>query len=194
MSLVQDILSRFRGEIGGNRRLQMGMMFIVLLIAMYGIGGLSSMRARISSEYVQDMQRLERVRHIAREKGWDKRAEDAQQLLTQLQAQIPQSDSVGLAQATFQGWLRGAAIATDPKLDIHMGTPQQVSDGSDYWEIPAQLAGSLPRSRALEIVRKIESRGDLAVIRRIRLSVVSPNSLTLDVVAYYRIPKQAGRP
>ena len=187
MSRVMSVLARLGRELDENQRLRYGLFAIALLAVFYALSGLSAMRSRISADYTQDLERLERIQHTAEERGWNKRAADAQSLLAELQAQIPHSDSVGLAQATFQGWLRSAAIATDPKLNIHIGTPQRVADNSPYWEIPAQLAGSLSHAKALELLRRIESRKDLVVIKRIRLSVVRPASLSLDVVAYYRI-------
>lgn len=174
-------------ELKRNPRLRIGLIVIVGLIVIYQINGLGRWRDQIASEYSDNVARLERIRGISRQDGWAGRAADADAMLKALKAEISDADSVGLAQATFQGWLGGLVKSTGVPLAISMGTPTRVDGRPSDWKIPAKLTGRLGPRGAMELIRQIESRKELVTIDSIQLTNDRYPTLSLDLSTYYRV-------
>lgn len=179
--------NRLRDELARNPRLRVGVVLIGVLLLVYQLAGLSQIRARLDADYAAKLAQLEKVQSISREDGWDRRASEIHAMRKALEAQIPAADSVGLAQATVQGWLRDTAANVGPKLTVTMGTPLRVDDKHPYWRIPAQINGMIDPAQALELIRQIESRKELVTVESIRLTTGANASLALDVASYYRV-------
>ncbi len=186
-------LDKARTELTDNPRLRVGLIVIGTLLLLYQLAGLSDLRGRMIADLVDKQTQLVRVQSISKEDGWDRRAAEIHTTLEALQAEIPESDSLGLAQATMQGWLRDLVIRSGTKLRITMGTPVQAGGPALYWKIPAQISGEISVDGALELVRQIESRKELMSVESIRLTAGTRPSLALDVASYYRI-KNGGAP
>ena len=182
-------LDPFRAELARNPRLRVGIVVIGALLLVYQLAGLTDTRSRLDADYAVKLTQLVRVQGISREDGWDRRASDIHAVRKALEAQIPDADSVGLAQATVQGWLRDTVGNVGPKLTVTMGTPLRVDDQHPYWRIPAQINGPIAPSQALELIRQIESRKDLVTVQSIRLTSGDTPSLALEVASYYRVIK-----
>ncbi len=180
-------LDRLRDELARNPRLRVGIVLIGVLLLVYQLAGLSHIRAGLDADYAAKLTELVKVQSISRQDGWDRRASEIHVIRKALEAQIPESDSVGLAQATVQGWLRDTAANVGPKLTVTMGTPLRVDDTHPYWRIPAQINGMIDPARALELIRQIESRKELFTVESIRLTTGTNASLALDVASYYRV-------
>ncbi len=182
-------LDQLRAELARNPRLRVGIFLIGALLLMYQLAGLSDTRSRLEADYSLKLTQLVRVRGISRQDGWDRRAGDIHAVRQALEAEIPDADSVGLAQATVQGWLHDTAGNVGPKLTVTMGTPLRVDDQHPYWRIPAQINGPIAPSQALELIRQIESRKELITVESIRLTSGNNPSLSLEVASYYRVIK-----
>ena len=182
-------LDRLRDELARNPRLRVGIVLIGVLLLVYQLAGLSQIRARLDADYAAKLAQLVKVQSISSEDGWDRRASEIHAMRKALEAQIPDADSVGLAQATVQGWLRDTAASAGPKLTVTMGTPLQVEDKHPYWRIPAQINGMIDPAQALELIREIESRKDLVTVESIRLTTGANASLALEVASYYRVTR-----
>lgn len=174
-------------ELKQNPRLRLGLVVIVALIAIYQIAGISQWRASLAADYAQQQERLLRVRSISREDGWARRAADAASMHKALQAEISDANSVGLAQATFQGWLSGLVRSTGKPLQITMGVPVKLPGQPGYWKIPAQLAGNLSIREAMELIRQVESRNELVTIDSIELSNDKYPRASLALATYYHV-------
>lgn len=180
-------LGDIKAEFVKNNRLRLGALVIAVLLFADAVSVLSTWRQQWSRDYEQLQTRLVRVQHISKEGGWPKRAADAEAIRKALEAEIPTADSVGLAQATFQGWLRQVVGSTGLPLSLSMGTPSPVDGMPGYFRIPATLAGRIDSRRALEVLRLIESRKELVVVQSIRLSTGANSSISLEVAAFYRV-------
>lgn len=191
--MIGQWLNTARAELARNPRLRIGIVVIGALLLIYQLTGLSVMRERLRTDYATQLVRLARVQHISKEDGWDRKASDIHAVRKGLEAEIPDADTVGLAQATFQGWLRDTTNNVGPKLSITMGTPVQVDEKQPYWKVPAQIAGMVQPAQAMELIRQIESRKDLIVIQNIRLTTGSSPSIALEVASYYRVNRGASR-
>ena len=185
--MIAAWLNSTREELERNPRLRLGLLVIGVLIMLYVIAGLNQVRQGMADNYDVRSQQLVRVARIAHEKGWDVRAHDAEITRKALEAEIPDADSIGLAQATVQGWLRNTLTAVDPKLTVSMGQPVRIDADKPYWKIPAQVSGMLQPRQALQLLRTIESRKELMTVDSIRLTSGRNGALALTVSAYYRV-------
>ncbi len=180
-------LNELRAELARNPRLRVGIVLIGALLMVYQLAGLSATRARLDADYSAKLTQLARVQGISREDGWDQRASEIHAIRMALEAEIPDSDSIGLAQATVQGWLRDTAGNVGPKLTVTMGTPLPVGNLHPYWTIPAQINGPIDPAQALELIRQIESRKELMTVQSIHLTTGEHAMLALDVTGYCRV-------
>ena len=174
-------------ELKHNGRLRLGLIVIVALIALYEISSLSQWRAGIAADYSLQQERLLRIRSISRQDDWTRRAADAASMRKALQAEISVANSVGLAQATFQGWLTGLAQSTGKPLQITMGAPVKLQGQPGYWKIPAQVAGNLGIREAMELIRQVESRKELVTIETIELTNDQYPRASLALATYYHV-------
>lgn len=182
-------LENARAELADNPRLRAGLIVIGTLLLLYQLMGLSDLRERMTSDLVDKQMQLVRVQSLSKEDGWDQRATAVHTILEALQAEIPDSDSLGLAQATMQGWLRDMVTRSGAKLTVTMGTPLQADGSAVYWKLPAQISGAISVAGALELIRQIESRKELMSVESIRLTAGTRPSISLEVASYYRIRK-----
>lgn len=180
-----------RNELAGNPRLRVGLIVIGALLALYQLAGLSDLRVRMTADYAARQTQLARVQNISKEDGWDRRASEIHAMRAALEAEIPDADSMGLAQATMQGWLRDTVTRSGVKLSVTMDAPLRVSDTSAYWKIPARISGQMSLAGALELIRLIESRKELMSVESIRLTTGNQPSVSLEVAGYYRV-RQGG--
>ncbi len=176
-----------RAELRANPRLRVGLILIAALLVIYQLTGLADLRAQIASDYLAKQAQLVRVQNISKEDGWDQRARAMHDLRAALEAEIPDADNMGLAQATTQGWLRDLVTRSGAKLTVTMDTPVQASGSAVYWKIPAQISGELNVAQAMELIRQVESRKELMSVESIRLTAGTRPSLALDVASFYRI-------
>ncbi|WHZ19772.1 MAG: hypothetical protein OJF55_001921 [Rhodanobacteraceae bacterium] len=174
-------------ELKRNPRLRLGLVVIVALIAIYQITGISQWRASIAADYSLQQERLLRIRGISKQDGWAQRAADAASMRKALQAEISDANSVGLAQATFQGWLSGLVRSTGKPLQITMGAPVKLPGQSGYWKIPAQVAGNLSIREAMELIRQVESRKELVTVDSIELTNDQYPRASLALATYYHV-------
>ncbi len=176
-------------ELKRNPRLRLGLIVIVALVAIYQITGISRWRAGLVADYALQQSRLLRIRSISKQDGWARRAADAASMRKALQAEISDANSVGLAQATFQGWLSGLVRSTGEPLQITMGAPVKLQGQPGYWKIPAQVAGNLSIRKAMELIRQVESRKELVVVDSIELNNDQYPRASLALATYYHVAR-----
>lgn len=174
-------------ELKHNGRLRLGLIVIAALIAFYQIGSLGQGRASIAADYSLQQERLLRIRGISKQDDWARRAADAASMRKALRAEIPDANSVGLAQATFQGWLSGLVQSTGKPLQITMGSPVKLQGQPGYWKIPAQVTGNLGVREAMELIRQVESRKELVTIDTIELTNDQNPRASLALATYYHV-------
>jgi hypothetical protein len=185
-------LQRLRRELEGNRRLQAGALLIGLLLAMYALRTVDQWRQEAMARLAAAQAQRVRTQALAGQTQWRMRAGQAQALERALAARIPDSDSVGLAQATQQAWLRRAVLPFAPTATIRMDPPVPVESQSGYWRIPAEISGPVPVARTLQLLQRIESNRDRMQVESIRISNTVNPQLQMTVVALVRIVPRGG--
>ena len=186
-------VQRLRQELGSNRRLQAGAVLIGVLLALYALSAVDTWRQGIVARLAAAQAQRVRTQALAGQTQWSVRAAQAQALERALAARIPDADSVGLAQATQQAWLRRAVLPFAPMATIRMDPPVPVEGQPGYWRIPAEISGPLAVARTLQLLQRIESNRDRMQVESIRISNAVNPQLQMTVVALVRIVPRGGR-
>ena len=190
---MSALSERLRRELGGNRRLQGGAVLIGVLLALYALSAVDTWRQGMVARLAAAQAQRVRTQALAGQTQWRARAQQAQALERALAARIADSDSVGLAQATQQAWLRRAVLPFAPTATIRMEAPVPVEGSPGYWRIPAEISGPVAVARTLQLLQRIESSRDRMQVESIRISNAANPQLQMTVVALVRIVPRGGR-
>lgn len=185
-------MAQVRTEWAGNPRLRFGAGAILVILVVYLLMVLTDWRSALHDEYQQRTLQLYKVQALAGKDEWVLRAENARSLNKALQAEIPNSATIGLAQAQAQTWMRQLMQAFGPKMTSESHAPVQVTGQPGLWRIPITIRGLVSVAQLQEILRRIESSDRLIVIDSMSISMIrdTPNA-SLTTVAYYRVGKPA---
>ncbi|GAB1408568.1 hypothetical protein MASR1M8_24870 [Thermomonas brevis] len=193
MSRLQETIRKLRAEVAGNRRLAWGLAVIAGILVLQAFLMLLDLRAAQAREYQLQVQKLGKMKSLAGEHVWVQRAEVAARLRRALEAEIPQAETAGVAQAQVLTWVRDAAVGTAAEgLRIQPGTPEQVAAVPGVWRIPVTVAGGAPPAKAIELIRQVEQRRTLTSVAEANLLNKENKTFTLALVAYARVGTGAG--
>ena len=137
-------------------------------------------------------QRLAQMQQLAGQSEWLGRAQQARQVADVLDAEIPRAQSAGLAQADFQGWLKGIVDSQGANLRLDVQSPTLVDAPADVVQVTAEVSGSMEPTRVWQMIDRIESRPSLVTIPTSRIRTNgTDHSFSLTVQGYYRLPSAA---
>ncbi len=149
-------------ELRNNTRLRLGVWFIIGLLFSYSIMLLNDYQIKKQQSYNAVVERLSQLKTIANQSQWTDRAIEIQQVREQSQSKLWQANTKGLAQATFQQWLRIVSkqmdikrLQVDPALDIPKYT--------DMWQVTAKLRGQFDKQSLIELLLKIATHPSIVV-------------------------------
>ncbi len=155
-------LTPFIIELRNNTRLRMGVWLIIALLLGYSIMLLNDYRLKTQQEYNSVVEQLSQLKTIANQSQWLDRTAEIQQVREQIQAKLWQANTKGLAQATFQQWLRTISkqidikrLQVDPALDV----PKYV----DVWQVTAKLRGDFTKQNLTSFLLQIDTSPSLVV-------------------------------
>lgn len=103
---VGEPIRKLGSEIASNRRLQVGLALIGGILVLYVVLVLFDLRQAQEAEYVQRREQLQKMRRLAGQDVWIGRAQGAARVRAALAAEIPEFETVGVAQAQLTSWLR----------------------------------------------------------------------------------------
>ncbi len=180
-------------QVRGNPRLQLGLALIGLLLAGWLFLVLGDLRKDKVQALEQARERYLQVRQLSGQQVWFQRAADAEQMARRLEAELPQAASPGLAQAAFQGWLKGIVDSQGVPLRMDMQAPVRVEAPVDVVRISATVSGGMEPQRAWAMVHRLESGASLVTIPVIVVRTDGTNkTLSLTVQGFYRVPATTG--
>lgn len=186
MSLAAN-LDRLGTELRANRRLQVGVALIALLVLAWLWLVLADGHAALVRERLATEERIERMQQVAGQDFWPARAADAVALRDALVAEIPQADSPGLAQAAFQSWLGRQLESLAGQPQVAMEEPLELEAFPGIVRTSATLSGSLPTRQVVELLRRIEADRQLIVVPAIQIRSENNETISLTVHAFYRV-------
>lgn len=186
-ALLTTLLAQARAEFQANARLRWGGLLIAAIVVFYLWLVLSDVRAEMQREYVQQVQRLDKITSLAGQDEWLQRAEQARVLRDALQAQIPSVDTLGLAQASVQSLARDLISASGKQLRVQAETATEVGRGSGIWRVPVVISGGMAPAAALQLIQRIENQPNLVVIEQAIVINRNTGTLTLTMAAFFRV-------
>ena len=179
-------------QISANPRLQLGVGLIGALVAGWLFLVLGDFREEKVQELEQARERYIQVRQLSGQQVWFQRAADAAQLAQRLEAELPRAASPGLAQAAFQGWLKGIVDSQGVPLRLDMQAPARVDAPPDVVRISATVSGGMDPQRVWAMIHRLESGAALVTIPVIVVRTDGTNkTFSLTVQGFYRAPAAA---
>ena len=177
-------------QVRANPRLQVGLASIGLLLLGWLFLVLGDAREAQVKAVVEARQHYFQVRQLSGQDAWTQRAADAVQLADALEAELPTAPSAGLAQATFQGWLKGITDTQATPIRVDLQPPVRLeAPNEDVVRISANVAGSMEPRRAVDLVHRFESGTALVTIPEISLLSDGANqTFSMTVQGFYRVP------
>ncbi|MGN6111802.1 MAG: hypothetical protein ACTHOC_02120 [Luteimonas sp.] len=181
-------------QVRANPRLQVGLAAIVVIVVGWGVLALGDAREAAVGKMFQAQQRYAQVRQLSGQDVWTQRAADAGQLADALEAEIPPARSPGLAQATFQGWVKtivdsqGTPIRLDLQAPVRLDAPN-----ADIVRITAVVAGTMDPRRTWDMIHRFEASTALVAIPEITVRSDGANqTFSVTLQGFYRVPPDQG--
>ncbi|MDM8568121.1 hypothetical protein QUF50_01125 [Thiotrichales bacterium HSG1] len=152
------------GELRSNTRLRLGVWLIVGLLFGYSIMLLNDYRLKTQQEYTRVVARLSQLQTIANQSQWLDRTVKIQQVREKVQGQLWSANTKGLAQATFQQWLR--TITKQLKIDtkrLQVDPALDVVKHKDIWQVTAKIRGNFTSKNLIAFLLKIATNPSIVV-------------------------------
>ena len=181
-------LQRARAEWAANARLRWGAGIAVAIAAVYVALMLIDWRSRLHEDYQQESVRLVKTASLAGQQQWIARAQQARDLRRALEAQVPASATLGLAQAEAQSWIQELLRAFGGRdMNSQARAPVRVVADGDVWKVPVTVRGGLTSSQYLEMLRRIEGNERLIVVEQVTLDNQRRLTIEMTISAFYRV-------
>lgn len=181
-------LQRVRAEWSANPRLRWGVGIALMIASLYAALVLNDWRNRLHAEYQQESVRLVKTASLAGQQQWVARAQQARDLRRALEAKVPASATLGLAQAEAQSWIQELVRAFGGRdMTSQARAPVRVSANGDVWKIPVTIRGGLTSSQYLEMLRRIEGNERLIVVEQVTLDNQRRLTIDMTISAFYRV-------
>lgn len=187
-------LASARKEWAGNRRLRLAVFVAAGIVVLYLVLVMQDWRASLEAEYAERTEHLYKMKALAGQEEWLARTETAREVRAALEAEVPEAETPGLAQARVQGWIRDVASALGEDIRVETLEPTLVDGQPGIWRVPVEISGQLDQDIYLELLRRIESRSTLTVIEEAVVRNRANPTFSLSIVSYFRLPEAADAP
>ncbi|MCK5877571.1 MAG: hypothetical protein KAG43_08045 [Candidatus Marithrix sp.] len=186
---MPKFLTPFINELRSNTRLRLGVWLIMGLLLGYSIMLLDDYRLKTQQEYTSVIARLSQLKTIANQSQWLDRNIKIQQVREQVQGQLWPANTKGLAQATFQQWLRTITkqlkietqqLIVDPALDL----PKY----NNIWQVTAKIRGKFTNKNLTAFLLKIATNPSIVMTEMLDVNVYKDQLRFIIIVrAYFRL-------
>jgi hypothetical protein len=179
---------RVRNELRTNRRAQLGLALIILLLAGYGCSLLRSATAQTEAQYRRDAQMLARIVAAEGEKDWPQRASDSAAALSFLNQRLWHAETEGVAQADLQAWVSNLGRELGlPLLDIRVEATTLKDFPPELRQITATIAAQPSETAVIDLLERLEQARRLTVVSRLHVRQRPSPVLELVLTGYARI-------
>jgi hypothetical protein len=175
-------------ELRGNRRAQIGLVAIAVLVAGYGWIELRGAAARVEAGYRHQAETLAHIAAIAQERDWPERAKASAALLAALDQRLWVAESEGLAQANLQAWIStiGREIGL-PVFDIRIEATKLKDLPPDLRQITATITAQPAEAAVVTLLEQLQQAPHLTIVGRLHLRQQPSPMLELVIIGYARI-------
>ena len=195
MSLMAQRWKDLSGQISGNRRLQWALALAMVLLLAFTWQAINSARNQAQRSAINAEMDFRRVRSLQGQDIWLQRAEESGVTYKALLAELPETASPGLAQASLQNWLRETGTAaTGRELRVDVQPAVMLSAPERTLRVTATLNGNVQARQAFNLLNQIESSNNLMVVESVMIRSDLNNIFNLTVNAYYRLPDGEAAP
>lgn len=181
-SNLRGMFDSLRSELAVNARLRAGLVAIAAIVWIYllmlAVDALAKGHQRV---LVLDEQ-VARLESLAQEREWPLRAVDAQRQLDALRSALWQEPDLGLAEASFQDWLRATASRAGLGLrELNLSRPP-VDAGAIEQPIKARLTMDFNRQSLLGFLSELSRSERAIMVDRLYLRTwTQPPSVEIDL-------------
>jgi hypothetical protein len=170
-----------------NVRLRIAVGLAGLLVGLWLLLVFRDWRDALAEGYRTRSEYMQRLRSLAAQPEWLRRAQAAERMRKGLDATIASAPSLGLAQAEVQSWARERAAALGGQVQIAGAPPAEVEAGGGLWRIPVTLSGAAAPQQVVQLMQTVETSPTLAVIQEASLLNRENRTFSMTVVFHYRI-------
>ncbi|MDM8567046.1 hypothetical protein QUF74_15520 [Candidatus Halobeggiatoa sp. HSG11] len=151
-------------ELRNNTRLRLGVWLIIGLLLGYSIVLLDDYRLKTQQEYTSVVARLAQLKTIANQSQWLERTAEIKQVREQVQGQLWQANTKGLAQATFQQWLRTMTKQLEIETKrLQVDPALNVAKYDNIWQVTAKIRGNFTKKSLTDFLLKIATNPSVVV-------------------------------
>lgn len=194
-------------EFRSNPRLRWGVWSIVAIIWASGILALRDEVSRAAVEHESLTRKVLRARQAAGEERWLVRRDEARALSVALEDRLWREATIGLAQASFNDWLRLAisqsgignaqvSIGAQSDEGPGAGAPGSAGEGgavvpAGMWKVSARIAFDFRPASLGQLLARLGGSERAVVVESMRLGRGQNPRAELLVVAYFQMPADA---
>ncbi len=192
-------LGEFRGQLAESALLRIGLMAIIGIVWVYALLIVSDRVGADGAQLEALNAQLSRLRPLAGDREWARRAADADQQLKAMQAMVWVENDMGLAEAAFQDWVRGTAGRAGlgvRQLNVaRVATPGASAPASGQPQlIRARLVAEVDHQALLGFLSEVARNQPAVVVERLLLrAAAQPPTAEIDLRILARDRRGAGR-
>ncbi len=174
-------------ELRHNWRLRLGAWLIVAILAGYLILFIAARQQALKGEYLEQSAQAARLTALAGHTGWLERAKAAKASLVQLESQLSQVESRGLAQAQVQTWLENHL----KKLHIRAARSQveqaaKVHGNRNVLQVRATVQAPYEPAGFAKLLRAVEVGPPLMAVEQLDITLQRNPRFTLIFKTYFQ--------
>lgn len=194
--MIDNILKELRD----NPRLRWGVAMIAGLFWLYCILLLRDSLQEQEQQHRAAAQSISRLRAYLAQPEWEKRVIPAKTMAVQLEGQLWQARTSGLAQAAFQDWLNATTAKAGinrPQItvtaidEIVENAPDQNQDAgtttpSDLWKIKAKLGFDFSAATLLGFLSQIENHEKQLAVDMLNVRKEPLPRVEMELIGYFQ--------
>ncbi|MBI2382253.1 MAG: hypothetical protein HYV16_15980 [Gammaproteobacteria bacterium] len=175
-----------------NARLRLGVWLIAGVVCLYLWLVLHDARIAAYKALTAEQVRAEKMLRLSGQSQWLERSKAAKAMHMSLQAELGRAQSVGLAQAQVQSWLRGLLAPHGERVQLQIANPIADEKNPGLWRVPATMRGGLAPLKVLALLQQIEAHKPLTIVQSLRMSVGDNASFSIGLEVLYTAEKADG--
>jgi len=197
------MLGNILNQLRENSRLRWGVLLILGIIWLYSILLLRENLQVQAQQYQALAQSISRLQIQMAQTEWAERVTPAKVIAVQLEGELWQAPTTGLAQAAFQDWLNAAMVkahVTRPQISVTVidddsalapdqGQGSGSATPSDLWKIKAKLSFEFNAATLMDFMKLIESHEKKIVTGTLNVRKEPAPYVEMEVYGYFQ--KQA---
>lgn len=181
-----------KSQLEGNLRLQWLLLAIALVCGAQFLTALWEARQQALLEVSRLQSRFALVSNLRDQGEWRDRLLEAERLAGQLDAELQEVASLGIAQATVQTWLQARAAGMDGAPSFTVAPARPVENMPDIVQVTAAVSGRSHRNTVLDLVSRVETSPNLMVVDAMTLNADASTGFSMTISAYFRIAPSVG--